>query len=120
MSGQAVPDPWETIRHLPQGRRIELVGADGRTWRGTLVPSHELSGPRIVQIKLDNGYNVGVRVAPTDRLTVLEEEPTTTNTAAPASAPVAEPAPSATRPWVALLSTGGTIASRVDYRTGGV
>jgi glutamyl-tRNA(Gln) amidotransferase subunit D len=118
MSGQAVPDPWETLRHMPQGRRIELTGADGQTWKGTLVPSNELSGPRIAQIKLDNGYNVGVHVSPSDQLVVLDEEPANGNGVTPAT--LSEPPDGGSGPWVALLSTGGTIASRVDYRTGGV
>ncbi len=122
MSGQSVPDPWETLRTLPQGRRIELACADGQRWRGTLVPSHELSGPRIAQIKLDNGYNVGVRVGPTDELTILPEEPASGNENGEGMrAPITlETGNVEGRPWVALLSTGGTIASRVDYRTGGV
>lgn len=96
---------------------MELVGADGQTWRGTLVPSHELSGDRIVQLKLDSGYNVGVRVDVGDELRILpadEPGPDATGPRAP------RPAERADGPWVALLSTGGTIASRVDYRTGGV
>ncbi|MCI4360659.1 MAG: Glu-tRNA(Gln) amidotransferase subunit GatD [Thermoplasmata archaeon] len=120
MSGPSAPDPWETLRRLPLGRRIELSGADGRVWRGTLVPSHELSGPRIAQIKLENGYNVGVRVEPTDSLRLIDDEAPKENGGRPPTAELAPgPAPEAA-PWVALLSTGGTIASRVDYRTGGV
>lgn len=111
-------DPWETVRSLPRGRRIEIRSADGRRWRGTLVPPHELSGERVVQIKLDSGYNVGVRVGPGDRLELLEEEtPNGGNGSPPPASASRWPA---TAPWVALLSTGGTIASRVDYRTGGV
>jgi len=76
----------------------------------------------MVQIKLENGYNVGVRVEPTDTLAVLPEEPSNGNGADGGTAASAAPEATglATGPWVALLSTGGTIASRVDYRTGGV
>ena len=118
-AGQPTPDdPWETVRRLPRGRRIEIETSNGRRWRGTLVPPHDLSGERVVQIKLDSGYNVGVRVEPTDRLHLLEEEPANGgNGAAPAPA---RQRPASGDPWVSLLSTGGTIASRVDYRTGGV
>ncbi|MCI4330472.1 MAG: Glu-tRNA(Gln) amidotransferase subunit GatD [Thermoplasmata archaeon] len=99
------------------GTTVELAGADGRTWQGTLVPSHELSGERIVQLKLDSGYNVGIRVHPADRLVVLER-PARANGEPSASG--ASPAPEILPGHVALLTTGGTIASRVDYRTGGV
>lgn len=99
------------------GTLVELTTSDGAVWRGTVVPPHELSGERILQLKLPTGYNVGVRVGPTDRVGVLEAAPSNGNGARPE--PVGGPATSA-GPWVALLTTGGTIASRVDYRTGGV
>jgi glutamyl-tRNA(Gln) amidotransferase subunit D len=108
-------DPWPELRSLPMGTRIELSGASGETYVGTVVPHHEFSGERILQLKLENGYNVGVRVAPGFRFRVLAS--------APAARPPAEPPPR-TAPsdglWVAVLTTGGTIASRVDYETGGV
>ena len=57
-----------------------------------MFPSHELSGPRIVQIKLDNGYNVGVRVGMGDRLTILPEEESLLPTNSNGGAPLADPA----------------------------
>ncbi len=119
-TGAPVPDDaWETLRRLPRGRTIEIETHDGHRWRGTLVPPHDLSGERVVQIKLDSGYNVGVRIDPADRLRLLDEETGNGGNGGNATAP----SRARTRdgePWVALLSTGGTIASRVDYRTGGV
>jgi glutamyl-tRNA(Gln) amidotransferase subunit D len=82
-----------------------------------LVPAHELSGERIIQLKLPSGYNVGVRVHPRDTLTVFPPSAPTaggSGTRATSSPPL-EPGK-----WVAILTTGGTIASRIDYRTGGV
>lgn len=71
-----------------------------------------------MQLKLDSGYNVGVRIRPGDRLVLLEEGgPEGGNGSVPSRPTVRA---GAGGPWVALLSTGGTIASRVDYRTGGV
>lgn len=117
MAGEAEPDPWTELRRLPMGSRIELHAADGHRWRGTLLPPHELSGDRVIQLKVDSGYNVGVRVGPHDRFHLLPSE----NLPAPEAA--ASPAPAHARPPgrdVVVLTTGGTIASRVDYRTGGV
>ncbi|HTZ61521.1 MAG TPA: Glu-tRNA(Gln) amidotransferase subunit GatD [Thermoplasmata archaeon] len=110
-------DPWEALRGLPMGRRVELTDGRGRTWSGTIVPRHELSGERVLQLKLDSGYNVGIRVAPTWRYRELETE--APPPVAPGPLRPAERAPE-TAEWVALLTTGGTIASRVDYETGGV
>lgn len=71
-----------------------------------------------MQLKLDSGYNVGVRVAPGDHLEILPEDPS--NGGNGGTAPSSPSRSTSEAPWVALLSTGGTIASRVDYRTGGV
>lgn len=112
-------DPWEVLRGLPMGRRVEISDDRGTTWTGTIVPRQEMSGERVVQIKLASGYNVGVLVGPTFRYRLLDPSGGPT---APTAGPVAG-APAATPragEWVALLTTGGTIASRVDYDTGGV
>lgn len=110
-------DPWSRLQGLPMGTTIEIVGSDGRTWRGTLVPSNESAGSRIVQLKLDSGYNVGIAVAPHDRVTVVQPAPSNGDPPANGTRSTAR---SESDPHVALLTTGGTIASRVDYRTGGV
>jgi glutamyl-tRNA(Gln) amidotransferase subunit D len=100
------------------GRRIELHVADGFVWRGTLLPPHELSGERVIQLKVDSGYNVGVRVGPSDRFHLLPPE--ATPPAEQVTPPVSPATPSPPGRDVVVLTTGGTIASRVDYRTGGV
>ncbi|MCI4346745.1 MAG: Glu-tRNA(Gln) amidotransferase subunit GatD [Thermoplasmata archaeon] len=111
-------DPWTILRALPRGQEVELETADGTRWRGTLVPPHELSGDGIVQLKLASGYNVGIHVSPGDRLTVFPPSPHLPNGKDSKSAATrAEPPEPG---YVSLLTTGGTIASKVDYRTGGV
>ncbi|HTT26616.1 MAG TPA: Glu-tRNA(Gln) amidotransferase subunit GatD, partial [Thermoplasmata archaeon] len=119
MDSKVPTDPFERLRSLPMGQVVEIEEPGGHRWRGTLVPSHELSGPRTIQLKLENGYNVGLRIHPG---TVLHVG------AAPADGgtPSGDPSNASGRPThaasggVTLLTTGGTIASRVDYRTGGV
>jgi glutamyl-tRNA(Gln) amidotransferase subunit D len=99
------------------GTTVRVSTSDGREWNGAVVPPHEMSGDRILQLKLPTGYNVGLRLAPTDRVEVVEPAPANGNgTGKPAARAVLPATPG----WVALLTTGGTIASRVDYRTGGV
>jgi glutamyl-tRNA(Gln) amidotransferase subunit D len=116
MEEQAPSDPWPLLRGLAKGTTVRLDRTDGHVVQGTLVPSHELSGDRIVQLKLESGYNVGIHVDPADRLHVLDPPPGENG------APAARKGTPAVVgvPHVALLTTGGTIASRVDYRTGGV
>lgn len=111
-------DPRKKIKTLPTGTEVEITPEDGRTWHGILVPSTEFSGPNVVVLKLASGYNVGLAIDEHDVLTVIAK-PRRPRTSKPAeSSPTAPPPNEA--PWVALLTTGGTIASRVDYQTGGV
>jgi glutamyl-tRNA(Gln) amidotransferase subunit D len=118
--GESSNDPWEVLRALPMGRTVEITTPEGRRWHGTLVPSHELSGDRIVQLKLDSGYNVGLRIGPTDIVRVGEATPPAPEPVVPGAGPGPTEVRTPSEPWIALLATGGTIASRVDYRTGGV
>jgi glutamyl-tRNA(Gln) amidotransferase subunit D len=115
MTDASRTDPWPELSALPMGRRVEVTDPAGSTWRGNVVPRHGLSGDRILQLKLTSGYNVGLRIGPSFTFRTLEEPspaPPTLTKLPPAEAPEG--------PWVALLTTGGTIASRVDYETGGV
>ncbi|MGA8664495.1 MAG: Glu-tRNA(Gln) amidotransferase subunit GatD [Thermoplasmata archaeon] len=117
MGDEKGKDPWPELRLLPMGRRIQLEDGHGGTWVGTVVPNHGFTADRILQLKLANGYNVGLRIGSSARFHVLPDVSRDAR-AAPAT-------PAARRgregePWVALLTTGGTIASRVDYETGGV
>ena len=61
-------------------------------------------------IKLDSGYNIGV---PPESCT-LKEHPV------PVPAKQTEVVQDKSLPILAIVSTGGTIASRIDYRTGSV
>jgi glutamyl-tRNA(Gln) amidotransferase subunit D len=117
MGEESGGDPWPELLLLPMGRRIELEDGRGRTYIGAIVPHHEFTGDRILQLKLENGYNVGLRVEPNAKYRLLSETGREERTSSP-SPPL--PTDALGEPWVALLTTGGTIASRVDYETGGV
>lgn len=116
--GEPTFDPRTKIHTLPVGTEVEITPSDGSTWHGIIVPSTEFSGENIVVLKLASGYNVGISITERDVLTVIAKPPRArAKKGADASAPAAG---TPSTPWVALLTTGGTIASRVDYRTGGV
>ncbi|MCI4373653.1 MAG: Glu-tRNA(Gln) amidotransferase subunit GatD [Thermoplasmata archaeon] len=117
MSDPVTEDPWPLLSALSMGRRVEVRDPAGSTWRGTVVPRHGFSGDRILQLKLASGYNVGLRIGPDFSFRPLED-PAPSPAGAPKVPSSAMPPPSG--PWVGLLTTGGTIASRVDYETGGV
>ena len=90
------------------------IKRNGDLFEGTLMPRSEYGDDLHVVIKLKSGYNIGVRVS---KDTVIErvgagEKPSFVPPPPPPSRPEL--------PRISFISTGGTIASRVDYRTGGV
>ncbi|MFB6157985.1 MAG: Glu-tRNA(Gln) amidotransferase subunit GatD [Haloferacaceae archaeon] len=95
------------------GDRVR-VERDGVTDEGVLLPS--TTAEHLV-VKLPGGYNVGVdREAAT--VEVLESDAYEVDTAGADAESAVEFDPDL--PTVSLVSTGGTIASTVDYRTGAV
>lgn len=84
------------------------------TVTGTLVPRYEHADDGHVVLKLKSGYNVGLAVSK------LRSASVKTKGEKPAFDAPGRPEPKAGLPRVLILGTGGTIASRVDYRTGAV
>jgi len=93
---------------LDLGDRVSAE-RDGVTYVGTLMPSRRSDH---IVIKLDNGYNIGLKTEKS-RVELIEK-----------GVAVKPPQKSLRSrpglPQVSILSTGGTIASKVDYRTGAV
>ena len=90
------------------------VTKGGDSWEGILIPRSEIGDEHHVVIKMKSGYNVGVRIDESAELEKVGEG------AKPTFTPPPLPKQNRKLPRVAIVSTGGTIASRVDYRTGGV
>jgi glutamyl-tRNA(Gln) amidotransferase subunit D len=84
------------------------------TVTGTLVPRYEHADDGHVVLKLKSGYNVGLAVSK------LRGASVKTKGEKPAFEAPGRREPRAGLPRVLILGTGGTIASRVDYRTGAV
>jgi glutamyl-tRNA(Gln) amidotransferase subunit D len=93
---------------------IIRVTSNGKSYDGILIPRSEYGDNTHVVVKLKSGYNIGVRVTPN---TKIEK---TGKGAKPFFAAPALPEQKPDLPRVVIMSTGGTIASRVDYRTGAV
>ena len=96
------------------GSIIRLVSKSGELFEGSLIPRSEYEDKTHVVLKMKNGYNIGISLDRTEKLEVIGEgaKPHFTK-------PVHQPIQRGL-PKVAIVSTGGTIASRVDYRTGAV
>jgi len=100
-------------RGIEVGDRIRVL-RDGEEIYGVLMPRYSIyEGENLLVIKLDNGYNIGIEVdentkidlvSKSERIVVKEERVLFDKN----------------KPKVSVLSTGGTIASRVDYKTGAV
>jgi glutamyl-tRNA(Gln) amidotransferase subunit D len=86
----------------------------GKVYEGVLFPRSEYADDKHIVIKLRNGYNIGIECTDDTVIQFISrgEKPRFT------SAPTPEDRPEL--PRVSVISTGGTIASRVDYRTGAV
>ena len=83
------------------------------TYDGILMPRYEGGGGERIVLKLKSGYNVGIEVGEISKMEKMER-------AEKARAGAEEISPRDGLPSILLLSTGGTIASRIDYRTGSV
>lgn len=90
------------------GDRVKVVTAD-ESIEGVLMPEEK----EFVVLKLDTGYNMGI-----DKKRVREIHVVKEYREQKAEAPKAEQKKGL--PTITILHTGGTIASKVDYETGGV
>ena len=93
---------------------LVCVKKEGVTYEGILIPRSELGDDKHIVIKIKSGYNIGIKVT---SKTVIEKIGTMTK---PSFKPPPPPEQKPNLPRVTIISTGGTIASRVDYRTGAV
>lgn len=96
------------------GDRIRLL-KKGATYEGLLMPRIELGDPSCLVIKLDNGYNIGMKFEKDLAVKLLKRGKPIIFRPAQAAAK-RDPG----KPTVAILGCGGTIASRVEYTTGAV
>jgi glutamyl-tRNA(Gln) amidotransferase subunit D len=99
---------------MNSGDRVHV--ASDVEYEGVLMPS---TTPERVVVKLEGGYNVGIE-RESSQIEVLESNVYDVDTDEDTSdeSSVIEVDPDL--PTVSLISTGGTIASTVDYRTGAV
>ncbi|MGC8986004.1 MAG: Glu-tRNA(Gln) amidotransferase subunit GatD [Thermoplasmata archaeon] len=93
------------------GDLVEIENKKG-IFRGIVMPRHAFSGEDIIILKLDNGYNIGIKVDDETDIKIIskglskktERKSKINENGIP----------------VSVLGTGGTIASYIDYSTGAV
>ncbi len=89
------------------------IQTDEDSFEGTLIPRPELLGDDVFVIKLDSGYNVGIKKEKIIKSEILKGySPLVKNEIKKVFNP--------NLPTIAILSFGGTISSKIDYKTGGV
>ncbi len=82
---------------------------------GIVMPRYQHSDDRHIVLKLKSGYNIGLEIS---KIKKVEKESAVEQIGEKS---VAEKIEKNTKlPNILLLSTGGTIASKIDYRTGAV
>ncbi|GBE56868.1 MAG TPA: Glu-tRNA(Gln) amidotransferase subunit GatD [Euryarchaeota archaeon] len=94
---------------------IVEVTSDGKTFKGVLMPRNELADDLHIVIKLDTGYNIGIAVGDKTEVVLIKRQKTS-----PAVAAEAKISIDPDLPTITILGTGGTIASKIDYKTGAV
>jgi glutamyl-tRNA(Gln) amidotransferase subunit D len=106
---------------LGPGERA-CVESEGKAWEGLVMP-RIVGDPSILVLKLDNGYNVGVKVDAKTKISRGKEARKEVRKAAEDVHPghKAKALPhDPNKPTITILHTGGTVASKLDYRTGAV
>ncbi|QDI88820.1 Glu-tRNA(Gln) amidotransferase subunit GatD [Candidatus Nitrosopumilus sp. SW] len=83
------------------------------TYSGIIMPRYEHSDDKHIVLKLKSGYNVGLEIEKIEKIEKIQSSENTVDE--PKKINKVEGLPK-----VLLLSTGGTIASKIDYRTGAV
>ena len=83
------------------------------TYSGIIMPRYEHSDDKHIVLKLNSGYNVGLEI---EKIKKVEKNETTRKIIEKKE----NVEPTEGLPKILLLSTGGTIASKIDYRTGAV
>lgn len=95
------------------GDYVEVKTKDS-TYSGIIMPRPELADKKHIILKLDSGYNMGIA------LDGIKSVKKVKNKVGFKEFPAAKVKKNPKLPNITILHTGGTIASRVDYRTGAV
>ncbi|MFH1285199.1 MAG: Glu-tRNA(Gln) amidotransferase subunit GatD [Candidatus Micrarchaeota archaeon] len=90
------------------------VARGSTVYEGLLMPRIEAGDVNCLVVKLDSGYNVGIEFS---RETKVEKQKGKKVEEEKFAVKKLEIDPK--KPTIAVLATGGTIVSRVDYKTGG-
>ncbi len=83
------------------------------TYSGIIMPRYEHSDDKHIVLKLKSGYNIGLEIEKIEKIEKIKSAEKIVQQDEKLEKVVG-------LPKILLLSTGGTIASKIDYRTGAV
>ncbi|MDF2736710.1 MAG: gatD [Nitrososphaeraceae archaeon] len=123
-------DLQSILDNIKIGDIINVVLNNNSLISGRYMPRYESSEKDHIIIKLNNGYNIGIKLNRIKSITIssfsiVTEELTEKSLDNSISLKSQyrnniDLSKVSNLPKIALISTGGTIASKIDYRTGGV
>ncbi|MEM2974343.1 MAG: Glu-tRNA(Gln) amidotransferase subunit GatD [Candidatus Micrarchaeia archaeon] len=90
------------------------ITVEGKSYEGILMPRTEMGDINCIILKLKNGYNVGILSDRVEKIAVIEKM--TKKIEEPKVIGVKKSA----KDKIVILGCGGTIASKIEYKTGGV
>ncbi len=95
------------------GAEVEVILKDGSKFKGILIPRPKMLSQDVIILKLSSGYNIGIKKSKIKKMKLIKKY----KQKKPKKIKIKK---NPGLPNVTVISTGGTISSRVDYRTGGV
>ena len=118
------------LNNIKIGDTVSVVLNNNSIISGRYMPRYESSERDHIVIKLPNGYNVGIILKKIKSIKVssftIETKKLSKNTLYNSSSLLSQDendndlSQISDLPKIVIISTGGTIASKIDYRTGGV
>ena len=106
--------------HVKVGDTVQITMKEGDSatffdnYVGIIMPRYENADDKHVVLKVDSGYNISIELDRIDKISAMEQKPTKNEKSEQKIKADSK------LPKLLLLSTGGTIASKIDYRTGAV
>ncbi|MCL4383635.1 Glu-tRNA(Gln) amidotransferase subunit GatD [Candidatus Marsarchaeota archaeon] len=92
----------------------DLIKIEPDNIEGELMPKPDYSNENTIIIKLKSGYNVGIEFKNSTKITKIK------NININLEFPKSDLKQNKSLPNISLIYTGGTIGSKIDYKTGGV
>jgi glutamyl-tRNA(Gln) amidotransferase subunit D len=103
---------WLKKQKLEVWDEVEIV-RNGSSLRGVILPRGELVDPNFISLKLSTGYNIGFNIEGIQNVKKIS------HIRGEYRIPKTDFIQNNRLPFIPIIGCGGTIASRLDYQTGG-